>query len=287
MKPTLLLLVLASLLSSSGCAVAATAADDPLRFEHEVHVAAPRSAVWTALTTSEGLRGWIAPESNVELKLGGAWELFFTPDAADRGMEGTRVLSFVPEEVLSYTGEDPGTWVVWRLDDARGGTRVRLTALGVGEAWGRRFDHFRDATPGVLQRLADSVAPKQAAPPSEPSLLQDVIPKQFDNYLIAFLYTGENASRISAAQREQFAAAHLANLRKQVLAGKLLVAGPFQAGPEQPLRGIAIADGSTSPDELRALFAEDPFVTHRVMRLEIVPWMTSQGSIRWPETPVW
>lgn len=127
------------------------------RIDAEVAVRAAPTAVWSALTTPAGLRSWIAPESRVELEPGGAYELYFWPDSADRGMEGTRVLSYVPGEMLSVTGELDGTWVVWRLEPGDGGTTVRFTGLGHGEAWRERSRYFDEAMPGVLEQLKAAV----------------------------------------------------------------------------------------------------------------------------------
>jgi uncharacterized protein YndB with AHSA1/START domain len=144
----------------------ASTADEPvIRIGGAIVIDASREQVWSALTTPEGLARWIAPESSVELELGGSYELYFFPDNPDdRGMEGTKVLAFVPHEMLATTGEIPGTWSVWRLDDAAaGGTRVRFDGLGTGAQWRQRSGHFAEATPGVLDRLKRAVEPGEPA----------------------------------------------------------------------------------------------------------------------------
>lgn len=89
----------------------------------EATVKAPLRAVWKAWTTDEGVRTFFAPDSNVELKIGGLYEIFFLPDAAegDKGSDGMRVLSFLPEKMLSFEWNNPPslpevrgekTWVV-------------------------------------------------------------------------------------------------------------------------------------------------------------------------------
>jgi uncharacterized protein YndB with AHSA1/START domain len=129
-------------------------ASELVRIDAEVEIHAPPADVWAALITAEGLAGWVAPESHVELRIGGPYELYFRPDEADRGMEGTTVLAFIPEEMLATTGEAAETWSVWRLDsEGDGVTRVRLTGLGTSEEWRQRAAFFRDATPGVLEDL--------------------------------------------------------------------------------------------------------------------------------------
>jgi uncharacterized protein YndB with AHSA1/START domain len=140
----------------------ATASADLVRIDHRIVVPASRERVWEALTTPEGLARWIAPRSNVRLEIGGPYELYFRPDdPVDRGMEGTRVLSFVPYEVLSYTGEAENTWVVWRLRDLGPGEGVelRFTGIGASAEWSARSAHFDAVMPGLMEKLAASVAP--------------------------------------------------------------------------------------------------------------------------------
>lgn len=144
-------------LSLVAAAPAPAAAEDLVKFSHSIEIAAPADRVWSALTTPGGLR-WIAPEAHVELGVGGAYELYFFPDNPDdRGMEGTRVLAFVPERMLVTDGELAGSWVVWELEPASAGTRVTITSSGTGAEWAQRAPYFDEAMPGVLRRLASHV----------------------------------------------------------------------------------------------------------------------------------
>jgi len=149
--------MIAALLLAALQAAPAAAQPELLRLDHQQRIAAPPAAVWHALTTPEGLR-WIAPQSRVELRVGGAYELYFWPDNADdRGMEGTRVLAFVPGSMLATSGEIEGSWVVWRLEPVADGTLVHISSLGSGPAWAERAPYFDAAMPGVLSRLAAAV----------------------------------------------------------------------------------------------------------------------------------
>lgn len=158
--------MLVILVSAGSTATGGEDGDPLIRIGSQIVVDASRDRVWEALTTPEGLAGWIAPASNVELTLGGPYELYFHPDnAEDRGMEGTVVLAYVPGEMLATTGELAGTWSVWRLDDAAGGgTRVRFDGLGRGAEWKERSRHFEEVTPAVLARLNEAV---ESADPHE------------------------------------------------------------------------------------------------------------------------
>ena len=74
-------------------------------------------------------------------------------------MEGTKILSFVPGEMLSYTGEEPGTWIVWRLEAiSQDQTRLRFSGFGSVANWEKRVPYFDKAMPDLLQRLSKSVA---------------------------------------------------------------------------------------------------------------------------------
>lgn len=56
----------------------------------EVTVDAPVSDVWEAWTTREGVASFFAPDCRIELEVGGAYEMYFIPDAepGQRGGEG-------------------------------------------------------------------------------------------------------------------------------------------------------------------------------------------------------
>lgn len=101
--------------------------------------------VWTAWTTSEGARKFFAPEAQVELRLGGPYELFFKSSEP----EGGKILSFLPLDMLSF--EWGKTWVVVQLQPIDAGIVVRITHLGdFEENLRHRFEAFWE---GVLDRL--------------------------------------------------------------------------------------------------------------------------------------
>ena len=145
------------------------------RIEVEVLVDAKLSDVWHAWTTNEGVRSFFADESQVDLAIGGPYEMYFLPDAerGKRGGEGCRVLSYLPEEMLSFSWNAPPkfaharqhfTWVVLRFDEPMPGkVRVRLTHLGWqemqaahpehAEEWNQVREYFSKAWPRVLTNL--------------------------------------------------------------------------------------------------------------------------------------
>ena len=64
--------------------------------EKSVIVPAAIQPVWDAWTTSEGAQTFFAPRANIELSVGGPYELLFDLDApvGSQGAEGMRVLSY-------------------------------------------------------------------------------------------------------------------------------------------------------------------------------------------------
>ncbi len=141
------------------------------QIEAEVVVAASLDDVWTAWTTTEGISSFFAPDADIELKVGGKFELYFMPDApvGQRGAEGTKVLSFLPKEMLSFEWSAPPAvptlrdanmrnWVVLRFEEL-GPAEVKLhvTHLGWGEGedWDACFDYFSKAWPSVLKACQD------------------------------------------------------------------------------------------------------------------------------------
>lgn len=133
----------------------------------EITVPGGIDEVWNAWTTKEGIQSFFAPECNVELKVHGIYEIFFTPDAGPgmRGAEGNRILALEPPKMFSFTWDAPPhlphvrtqrTSVVLKFKKM-GAEKTRLflchTGWGDGEEWDNAFDYFTDAWDIVLKRL--------------------------------------------------------------------------------------------------------------------------------------
>jgi uncharacterized protein YndB with AHSA1/START domain len=98
-----------------------------------IDIEAPPSAVWRWMATSDGLRRWLSPNLEIDLRVGGAYR-FLGPDEA-AWISGV-VLEFTPEGalVLSWMEEGQG-WVhpgrlVIRLAPIATGTRATLVHDG-------------------------------------------------------------------------------------------------------------------------------------------------------------
>jgi uncharacterized protein YndB with AHSA1/START domain len=144
---------------------------------HEAVVAGAPGEVFRLLGTSDGWREFFGVSSKIELRPGGAFELYFSDGAPEgsRGSETCTVLSHVPGEMLSFTWNAPPkfthararhTWVVVRLEPAGAKeTRVSLAHLGFAEEaaadpehageWREVREYFQAAWGKVLGKLAE------------------------------------------------------------------------------------------------------------------------------------
>lgn len=128
--------------------------------------------IWWKWTTHEGLKTFFGPDNLVDLKIGGRYEIYFLPDNPPglKGGEGNNILSYIPNEMLSFTWNAPPehpeirnhehkTWVVVEfiaIDDQK--TEVSLKHLGWldGEKWDDVFNYFVKAWDTVLSWLEES-----------------------------------------------------------------------------------------------------------------------------------
>ena len=136
----------------------------PLEFETEI--AASPGAVFDALTSSDQIQQWLGVASNVELRIGGPYELYFDAGAepGSRGSEGCQILAYVPGETLAVSWNSPPTlpeirrqhtWVVYSLHSRGAGSHLRLvhTGMGDGDIWEQNRAYFQAAWPSVLTSL--------------------------------------------------------------------------------------------------------------------------------------
>ena len=134
----------------------------------EIDIESKIDPVWDAWTTEEGIRTFFAPDCHVDLKVGGAYEILFDPDAepGQRGAEGVRIMAIQPKKMLAFTWNAPPhmpsvrqqwTHVVVRFQDLGDG-RTRVTLLhdgwGQGGEWDQAYEYFTKAWRDiVLPRL--------------------------------------------------------------------------------------------------------------------------------------
>jgi len=138
----------------------------------EVTVKAPIDAVWNAWTTSEGITSFFAPQAFIDLRIGGAFEIYFMLDAPRgfQGSEGCRILSYLPNKMLSFSWNCPPefervrksgeyNWVVLEFTELPDGkVSVTLTHLGWKEGdeeWEKIYHYFDAAWGSVMESLGE------------------------------------------------------------------------------------------------------------------------------------
>ncbi len=109
-------------------------------------VAAPVAAVWNAWATSVGLRTWLAPHAEVDLRIGGLMRSNYDPKGSlgDPGTIENRVLSYEPERMLSikvskapekfpFKSRIGDMWTVLYFQPTSDGkTVLRIVGMGFG-----------------------------------------------------------------------------------------------------------------------------------------------------------
>jgi uncharacterized protein YndB with AHSA1/START domain len=131
----------------------------------ETTVKAPVSEVWRVWTTSQGAQEFFAQKANILLAIGGPYEIQFDPKDERSGTKGLKILSYLPEEMISFQWNAPpempevrngGTWVVVEMrPESADRTHVTVTHLGfkAGEEWDRAYVHFERGWGDLLKRL--------------------------------------------------------------------------------------------------------------------------------------
>jgi uncharacterized protein YndB with AHSA1/START domain len=134
-----------------------------VRVEGDVN--GPVSEVWRVFTTSEGAEEFFAQKANIKLAIGGAYEIQFDPNDERSGTKGLKILSYAPEEMISFQWNAPpqfpevrngGTWVVVEMhpiDAYR--THVTISHLGwkKGAEWDQAYGHFQRGWSELMGRL--------------------------------------------------------------------------------------------------------------------------------------
>lgn len=104
----------------------------------EATVDAPVAEVWRLWTTSQGDEEFFAQQANIQLAIGGPYEIQFDPKDETSGTKGLKILSCAPGEMISFQWNAPteypevrngGTWVVGVFvteDDVRSLAKVAV-----------------------------------------------------------------------------------------------------------------------------------------------------------------
>ena len=131
----------------------------------EATINAPVSEVWRVWTTSNGAEEFFAQKANIQLAIGGPYEIQFDPKDERSGSKGLKVLSYAPQEMISFQWNAPpeypevrngGTWVVVQMrPEGTAQTHIIVTHLGwkEGPQWDAAYAHFVLGWSGLVDRL--------------------------------------------------------------------------------------------------------------------------------------
>jgi uncharacterized protein YndB with AHSA1/START domain len=135
-----------------------------------VEVEARPNEVWDLWTTEQGL-SFFAPASQIDLRPGGTYEVYFAMDApvGQRGSEGTTILGFQTNRMLTITWAlppympdvrphlTPLTIEIIPVSDTA--SRVTLTHSGWGEGgeWDEAYAYFQQNWPAVLTLMSEAL----------------------------------------------------------------------------------------------------------------------------------
>lgn len=133
----------------------------------QVIVPAPIDSVWRAWTTRAGIVSFMAPDAEIDARVGGAFHIHFNPygEPGLKGADDMRFMALQPPTMLSFDWNAPPhlpqvrqqrTFVVVRLKDLDGrSTQVQLTQIGWGDGgeWELTYTYFDRAWGTVLNNL--------------------------------------------------------------------------------------------------------------------------------------
>ncbi len=127
---------------------------------------------WAKWTTQEGLKTFFGPDNKIELRIGGPFEIYFIEanPYGMKGSEGCRILSFLPERMLSFTWNAPPqfpevrnneykTWVVVNfriMPNTRTEVEINHTGWPEGGEWDKAYEYFDKAWETVLNWMEKS-----------------------------------------------------------------------------------------------------------------------------------
>ena len=97
---------------------------------------------------------------------------------------------------------------------------------------------------------------------------------EMTTYYMAFLMKGPNWTPEETEETKKIQAAHLANIKKLVEEGKMILAGPFL--DEWEIRGIFVYKVDSMKEAI-ALTEMDPAVMAGRLSLEVHPWYSAKG----------
>ena len=151
-------------------------------YVHEAILNGPQDLVWRLLTTEQGMESWLAPQADVDLRVGGLVRTHQDPKGTlgDPQTLVNRVLSLEPGKKFAFRVDKApdafplgpflvGTWYDVVLDPLpRDRTRVRCVGHGfppgpAAFAIRPAFDKGTEMALGELEKAVERTRPKRAA----------------------------------------------------------------------------------------------------------------------------
>lgn len=148
--------------------------ENPLvNINNEITVNLPIELVWHAWTISDRVAQWFAPETKIETKVGGAYELYFVPgNKSGMNTNGCKILNMdhCKQLVFEWKGPDqfsslmneayPLTKVTVNFEKVRDGkTKVIVVHTGFKDRddWNEAIQWHEMAWSGVLKSLKNAL----------------------------------------------------------------------------------------------------------------------------------
>lgn len=108
---------------------------------------------------------------------------------------------------------------------------------------------------------------------------------RFDKYWMVFLVRPEAPKDYGAERNAELQREHLQHLSWLWEHGHALVAGPFGAAADDPMRGIVLLRGDLDEAKARELAERDPRVKAGQLQVEMRAWFTAAGMLAFPHSP--
>jgi uncharacterized protein YciI len=105
-----------------------------------------------------------------------------------------------------------------------------------------------------------------------------------EKYYLVLLKRPANPAQFEPKALEDLQKRHLAHMDAMYLAGKMVVAGPFDEQKDPTLRGLCLYRVA-SADEARKLAEADPAVQARRLEVDVVAWWVEKGAISFRPPP--
>ncbi|MED3573938.1 SRPBCC family protein [Cytobacillus praedii] len=140
---------------------------------NNIIIDAPLSLVWHAWTISERVAQWFAPETIIEAKEGGAFELYFVPgNRTGMNTRGCKIIKMIDQDELQFNWKGPDQFEeVMNKGEELTSVKVKLVSINEGttkviiehtgfkneDRWAEAIKWHQMAWSGVLSSLKSAL----------------------------------------------------------------------------------------------------------------------------------